>query len=81
MPFSLILHRSRCFARALPTRRCGADWPFTGMRYGDAWRVRRKAFHTANLPEQVLTYQPGHFSDAALYLRQLLRECVLGVTA
>jgi hypothetical protein len=42
------------------------------MRYGDEWRARRRAFHSVNLPEQVVSYQAGQMADMHLFLRDLL---------
>jgi hypothetical protein len=52
--------------------RCKLEWPFSRLPYGDAWRARRRAFHSVNLPEQVVSYQAGQMADMHLFLRDLL---------
>jgi hypothetical protein len=70
-----------------PRGRCGMSWPFFALPYGDAWRVRRRAFHVVNLADQVVEYQAGQLTDAHILLKNLvddpkqfiaaIRECVL----
>jgi hypothetical protein len=50
------------------------SWGFFAMPYGDAWRVRRRAFHVVNLPDQVIDYQPGQLADAHLFLKNLIDD-------
>jgi hypothetical protein len=48
------------------------SWPFVTLPYGDAWRARRRVFHTVNLADQVVDYQPGQLADAHLFLQGLV---------
>jgi hypothetical protein len=50
------------------------SWGFFAMSYGDAWRVRRRAFHAVNLADQVIDYQPGQLAGAHLFLQNLIDD-------
>jgi hypothetical protein len=56
------------------TCRCGLTWAFGLQRYGDFWRVRRRAFHLVNSPEDILEYQPGQLADTHMFLQNLIND-------
>jgi hypothetical protein len=50
------------------------DWAMSTMQYSQAWRVRRRAFHNANISDQILEYEAGQLADAHALLRALLDD-------
>jgi hypothetical protein len=44
------------------------------MPYGEKWRVRRKAFHAANLAEHLVDYYPYQLAAVHTFLQGMLES-------